>query len=59
MSDMEGVAGIQHRRDIESALRDIRVLVRAHGLSWEQDAFFDLEHIVRRATGLRPIGEEP
>lgn len=51
-STLEGVARIQYERDVESALADIAKLVAAHGLSWEQDAFYELEVIVREAVGL-------
>jgi hypothetical protein len=49
---LEGVARIQYERDVESALSDIGKLVDTHGLSWEQDAFYELEVIVREAVGL-------
>lgn len=47
---MAGVSRIQYERDVEGCLDDIRRLVAAHGLSWEQDAFYEIEQIVREAV---------
>lgn len=44
--DDSGVSQLQYEADVTAALRDIRSLVRTYGLSWEQDSFDEIEHIV-------------
>jgi hypothetical protein len=45
----EGVSRIQYEKDIHGCLDSLRGLVNSHGLSWEQDAFDEIEQIVLEA----------
>lgn len=53
---MEGVARIQYEKDVRACLDDIRSLVQHHGLSWEQDAFYEIEQIVLAALAHESTG---
>jgi hypothetical protein len=45
----EGVSQIQYEKDIHGCLDSLRGLVNTHGLSWEQDAFHEIELLVLQA----------
>jgi hypothetical protein len=40
---------MQYERDVIASLDSLGELVRAHGLSWEEDAFYEIGLIVRAA----------
>lgn len=40
----EGVAAIQEAAELRAAIITLRELVRVHGLSWDEDALYIVEH---------------
>ena len=53
--DEAGVSRMQWEQDVLGCLKSLRELVQAHGLSWDEDAFYEIEQLALEAIeGRRP-----